>query len=381
MKPLRQQRAFSALFYGLILALIPVTAFSKDQILHYRIKDGDTVSQILTDLGICPLWRKNGSVSRTLRLNSLNENGAKKLPVGFTLALPADQLNIPAEEYAIREDEVERLISESRNYCHNGSSKRTSTLAAESTPKAATPAAEVASLPAAPSTARTPGDEERARSRLGAALDFDYFSINSTDLTSGESSTFLSRLSPGAHFYWKLEWNENFETIATIRYLRYSINQFDDLKTINNPDGSTLGFDFSARLHLNEKFTGSFTTGAQETLFNHSSDTTSVQIDTITIPFAGLGLDYRWIHYRGIDLNQEVYFNFLFSKNADLYQVNSGTNFGTKIRLSHAFNAKESKKIFLEGAYDKRTQNTSITNCSFETLSFGLGLEFLINED
>ena len=369
-------------------------ALSSNSILFYHVLAGDTVSDVLNQFGVCPLWGKDKSVARTLELNHFsNQDAARKLPAGSKIFLPVSALTISETEFHITADhEIQRMISDKREYC-----KKTPTVPIARTLPSPTPepiiqekltqaSVIVIQQPSpvptpAPVVRREPSAFDLAISRLGFALDLGYFAVKSQDLSTGERSTMLSRLNPGALGYWKLEWNDQFETKATFRYQNYTIVQFEDYKSIQNPNGSRLSTELLGTYHFHNSFSLELGFGTEEELFNRSLNTSLIKIDTIALPYAKLGVNYRWLSYRGITLDQDVYGKYFFSGTTADYSIASGTEYGSSVTLSHRFDTLERKRIFLNLYYQSYSQNTSITNNQFTAIGMMLGLEFKLNDD
>lgn len=57
---------------------------------QYTVKKGDTLSEILYEHGIKPLYTKDGSVNSAFKINRLNNNSTKELVAGDVLMLPVE---------------------------------------------------------------------------------------------------------------------------------------------------------------------------------------------------------------------------------------------------------------------------------------------------
>ena len=228
---------------------------------------------------------------------------------------------------------------------------------------------------------RTPSDDPLAISRIGLNFDSTYFGIRSVDSTSNTGSTLLSTLLPGLHFYWDLEWNDRLKTISSFSYTRYQITQFDEYKTLQNTEGTRLGYQLEVlyRFIGQLKITSAF--NAREELFNQSVNTSTIRIDKVPIMGFNLGLDYQWFKYRGITLNQSIYSAYFLPRATAEYMINSGTGYGAGIQLCHYFDRAERKKIFIKLDYRKHKQDTSIITNTDDELTLGLGIELMLNED
>jgi hypothetical protein len=363
---------------GILLLVIATTAvyhpvmaegISSAQPLYYVVRPGDTIGEVLNELGVCPLWVKNKNVEVSLKLNQLpNDSAARLLPVGTKIKLPVSHLTIPDSEYRIEQRSIVRTINEPRAYCKKGFVAPPQFLQAEKPviPPVSHPVAEIG---------RTPSEEDRAVSSIGLNLNFSYFAIHSIDLTSNASSTMLSKLSPAFDLYWKLEWNDFFQTFAKINYQKYSITPFNDFKTIQNLDGSKTSLTFDTRYRLAEKFNLLAGIGSKEELFNRSATSSTVTVETVPLFFASLGIDYRWLRYRGIELNQDLSYMLFAGRQTAFYRIDGGTAYATSMTLCHFIDSTERKKIFLNFGLRKHSQNTDIITNSDDEIHYSIGYE------
>ena len=77
----------------LALALISTYQLSIAQDYQvYKVKKGDTVSELLLKRTDSPLYNKNGVVLKNLKLNRLTNNSAKKLEIGSYIMLPSKEV-------------------------------------------------------------------------------------------------------------------------------------------------------------------------------------------------------------------------------------------------------------------------------------------------
>ena len=211
--------------------------------LVYRVEKNETVGSILFALSNCGLWGKHHLVEQTLLLNHIEtEDAAKKLMPGRILTLPLYQKNGEVHEMVFDQESAQRLSMKDHSFCEG---KVAFYSLENQAPPAVKPEPEVKAVSEVkpepevkpvsevkPETVvvkeetttpkkieRNPTDEERAVSWLWLVPYFKYFQIKSTDKSSGAASHIISRLSPGLDFFWILDWNKDFKTIAIIYYI------------------------------------------------------------------------------------------------------------------------------------------------------------------
>ncbi len=353
-------------------------------LLRYEVSENETVSEILHALSSCNLWGKNHLVEQTLKLNHIrNEIAAKRLKPGRILKIPIYSKNKDSVIRVLNEKSSEIQIYRDRSYCENAFAfvremepTITPTPFASSSPVPVPTPIEIL-----PTNDRIPSDEERAVSSIGMSAFFNYHGFNSLDLTSKSSSIVLSRLSPGAELYWKLQWQKTFQTIASIAFERYTLNQYSAFKTIDNPTGNRLAVFISGIYEwaINWNLKGSF--GMAEQLYSRSQTSSTVVMDAVSISYLDFAFGHRWYQGHGIELSQEINAKLYFPVSQDLYNIKTGYGYGTEGMLSHYFSSKENQKIFLKMFYQFRLQNTSITNNTNASIGFGLGYEKKLGDD
>lgn len=257
------------------LTLVSLSAFPATY-QEYVVSEGDTLSGILFNHQIGPLYGPRGKIQEVLKINKIKKAGDKILS-GQKILIPV--LFFSSEEKALPIKQKE--------------------------------------------------------SRLYFQVNFKptYFRIDSKDKVTGDSASILSELSPeiGASLYFDLDRKNLFR--FTVSSLFYSL-QKDESILLKNQKGNRTSLS-AEYLRNFGSFTSLLGLSMKEELFPFSKTPGELSLEKKVIPHFSAGIIYPFIEKNSTSISGEIGGDYLLSQKNNAYNISSGTRFWSGLKFSH----------------------------------------------
>ncbi len=217
------------------LAVLSSLQLRANDVVEYRVKKGDTLSDILFKLNIGPIYGPKGFQEFSVKTNKLKRRG-DKIRVGDVLIFPVSP--------------VDRVVS--------------------------------SEAPPAPSEA-PPDDPSQHHSFLvSPQVSWINFLSESKDAFQHNDLKAYSRPVPGAHLQYGLQWDENWSFLFFSSFSKVSFYP-DDVFTYNRSDVSRNNYGFGVSYRAGSTEWGS-RLGFYDQLFFSLPSTSEIDVDVVALP-------------------------------------------------------------------------------------------------
>lgn len=339
----------------------------------YKIKDGDTLSEILGNLGICPLWGNNKMIHKTAKLNpdSVKNNS--------NFILPKTQIKLPVktlaqnDDYQISENnEVFFTVPRPEFKCGKGYQEQHKNKI-EIRKIAQENLEEVPPLVVDELQRTTTVSPAQSYGILRATTDFFYSAIDSVDTTTKDKAQILSRLNNAYQLAWEQQWDTKNNSFLFYRSEKHSYESVESKlpgKSFNL-QGFGLGYDrkITDRLNLRAAFR------LQEKLFIRATSITTLKMERAVIPEVTIGPTYLLYSKGPFDISGDLGLSYLLASQTSNFSIKSGHKYLTGIAVTQKI-----KDFHLIGRsyYSMEQQDSSIMTKKTKDLgiSFGVAWSF-----
>lgn len=307
----------------------------------YRVKPGDTLSQILFSMNLGPLYGPKGFVAQIAKLNQkmVRDGGDGIRPGGLIIIR-----QMPSLDQAPPAKGVD----------------------APPTAKSGTAPSFTAPFPTA-----TP--EPILFSDISLSVGADYLALDGQQISNGTYGRLLSELSPALNVDWRQGWSEQFGTHVFLSWQNIRIQPAPQGTSVQNtsPSRSAIGFGFSYRLTPNLSF--KMDGGMAQQLFYHAVSTGVLMIDTVPLLRLHQELQFKIIK-RGPFAVQASAGGSLFGAGAGSgYDIEAGSGFDLGLQIEQSF---KTSTFGCGPRYEERKQKTSILDLNERDL--GLLCRFVL---
>lgn len=304
----------------------------------YTVKKGDTLSKILKDKKLLPVYGVNGTIVKIVKINSFLQKS------GGHIIYPGMKLNLDIE--------------------NNQSELGTQTSVSVFTPN-------------------TIGDNQQknqnqehtltdnhisSRSDFAFAIVSEFERIKTTGEGAGFKADMLSDLSKGFRLSWGQIWGEKFKSSLNYQVIKVNIQESDSekVKMINKSNSITqfqLGtqYEFSSGL----KFINFFSYG--EKLVGRFINSSTFSIDKFLAPMISIGVDYKIYQIDSLTINGMVSLSALLPATQEGYESRLSMGKKLGINLTDSFGSFKLENEF----YYQNTNLKMSKNFGYEQTSIG----------
>lgn len=307
-------------YFSILLTLISIQAHSLEDVVFYEVQQKDTLGSILQNAGLTPLWGKNGYVKKTIELN------AGKLDKNGNIVLTNSILKIP-----------KALLSETKISTLDTVQNR-----------------EISEVKKEEST-----DHLKANVELGPG--FEFWQIDSKEKDDGAKAKIESKPSPTLRLSLNHEWDKTSSTYIGAVYSQINFIQ-PGSKNIRNDSQNFaeifIGHKYNIR---NWTFIGEYKNSQRPYLLARSN--TDLTIESPWLTQISFGVEKKLIHKKNGWLSVGVTPYYLFSKEVDNYELNSGYGGRINIKLHQNFKSFSIESSFFS---DYSKQDSNLTEQSLQ---------------
>lgn len=205
-------------------------------------------------------------------------------------------------------------------------------------------------------------------SSVRADIGFHFDRIDSTDISTSDTGTFLSKLNYELSVTWTRNFTNGWQTNLFLSSYQFSFTtDQSSTKTISNTSGSSLSFGADLMKIFN-KFSLGFGLIKDQKIFPRATSVSKINLDLVDNYDLFLKLNKPLYNYKNLNFYAEFFFSYLLAGTAASYNTKPGT--GTKVALQtiydkgpNTFGAEISFKTFSQNSdYIKLTnQNLGTT--------------------
>ena len=369
MTDLLKNRIKWRIYLGLFLS--PLLAFSSvpdvadshrpPDLIHYCVKKGDDLSDILKKFRAGPIWGPGSTVKEMIRLNpyTVHDHG--------NLIFPKTLLKLP-----VADDSSEKFSHNQKLECRDESLTSidySDVLPFESGNELASELSEL-----------IPSEPFHVFHRISVAPLVSYSKVSATDSTTSGMAEIGSNLNFGLELGWHQVWSPKLEISALLRVKNSQYSAVDTAHFLDNSDHIFTQLTVQLRRKLSSNFGfGANLQLSQEPFIRGESLQANV-IDSVLIPGFSLFAFQNLNFIKPLHLILEETLTYLVATTEPAYSIQSGYAFNLALFLKEE---SESKKILkgsqaLLGLFFRQVcQNTSITTQSAQEL--GLMLLLYLN--
>jgi len=328
------------LIFGSIMFLGMDHALASDPV--HLVKNGETLSGILYEKNLKPIYGKNGSIRLIQKLNPfLRKNKINKIYPGQTIILfkPDSKIDTP----------IENLTS----------------LASSSSPQAESQESQ-----------QIDQVKKSSNSDLSFFLTSRFIKVESTDNKTNGRATLLSDSGSGYHFTWGQRWSDHLKTqIEFEKYQIHILNSSSTTSTLSNTNQNLTSYQFGAEYSISSqtRFISSLNYG--ESIVFRAESPTLLTIEKFNSAKLYNGFNYTLISKDELKLNSLVDFIIALPSAQETYS--SKLSFGYKVGLA----LEDQISIFkLKGGLFYKTLNLKMNESNFQqsevAMVIGLSKEF-----
>jgi len=204
-------------------------------------------------------------------------------------------------------------------------------------------------------------DEKGYSAFFAAEPYFVFSSLQIDDTVNDSSSTLATKINVGASFIYEQKWNENWgsQMRLLVGYVSFE-PPISATRTLSESSkfvsGIAAGASYSpvpGRLKIRSELEFG------KKLFARGKSSTSVTVDAVALPSIILGVDYDLVKLQKVSLGMAPAVAFHLGPQVDAYKVRFGTSYSAKLYLEQRTENQSGLRV--EGVYEQRRQNTSVT--------------------
>ena len=304
--------------------------------LTYKVKNGETLSEILVKLNFFPIWGKNNYVMRTIELNpKLERYRGHKIYPNQTIMLPIKSTHRTKEP---------SLASEEVSLGNQEDQKET----LSSTVKA---------------------KDNSSFGRLNISYDFFYSAMDIKDTTTSDTANILSRVNSALQIAWEQQWDK-----ANKSFLNYRSEKHDYESLQGRLKGKSFnlqGFGFGYERTMTESFDLRFKYQVQERLFVRATSMTDLVMEKSMIQEFELNPRYTLFSKGKFILTPDVSFAYLFPVKNDNYSIKRGQRYTAGLSLKHDIGEYSLMGRYFYGV---EKQDTSIMTKTTKATGISVGI-------
>ena len=294
----------------------------------YIVKNGDTVSKILAERNLFPIYGVNGSLAQVLASNeSLRKSKGNLIFPGMRLNLALDNL--------ILTDSKSRLSKSSSPISKKPTLKQ-STQKSQSENSVSEIASDESSNKV--ESVVLPESDKKSlvsHSDLGIAGISEFIRVKASDTISGADATLLSDASIGFRLTWGQNWSHNFRSYLSYQSLKVSIQESSSAtKNLTNKENTLANYLVGAEYQQAENLKWMGTLSYGETLVSRALNSTTVAIEKLVLPSLFAGIEYKL--YQVDNLSLQALGGLIFTMPTQQQTYDAKLSIGKKIGLGLA---------------------------------------------
>lgn len=349
----------------MIIALAFAQLSRSDDYLRYEVRTNDTLSEILSGLGICPVWGQKSMIKKTTKLNKdLIKKHGHLIRTKRIITLPVTSLP-ENQDYALKSDLIVEFVSNSpRNKC-----KTINRQVAQVPQKRST---------VIPSKIEEPITEERfleeGPNSFGVLKIFEdvYFSaMDLTDKNSKDKAELLSRVNQATQVNWEQVWDEKNKSLLYYRSDKQSYDPFEN--KFSGKSLNLLAFGIGYERGLSKNSSLALSLGIQEKAFLRAINANSLKLERAMVPTMTLNYNHKLVSKGKFELFGDIGAALLMSTKTSNYSIKSGQRYGAGIAVVQKLKDFELKG---RGFYNIENQDTSIMTKKMKELGVSISLSW-----
>lgn len=303
----------------------------------YVVQKGENLSTIIHDRIPGPVWGKNGTLQRVLKLNPEISDPNQILEGAVIVVRLPDDLPVASIP---------------------GPEKET---APEKDPESAS--REIASTPVqpAPAPASAAPEEEPSKDRLSLSLDTRFTSLEATEAATATHAQLNSSHDVGVNAKWTQNWSPKFDTSVEVGMESIDFQASTNAsKTLATTSHTLSHIEVGGISKLNDIFSAAVFFGYGEYLFVHGVTTSIIGVDAIALPEARLYLSAALLSHEKLEAGLYGEAGAVGPGSNDSYTVKTGSFFGSGAYIERKWGRDSMKALRFSAGYEKRHQKTSI---------------------
>jgi len=322
--------------------------------LFYVVRTGDTLSAIAQNKIGYPIFAKDGSLDKLLKLNP---------------AIQDPDLIFPGQRLLIQSSKMDSLAiakPDSKTQLGTVPRKLASTESLSEKPSSSVETSKAFDEPAKATLALVPKQMEIPHHLLlDAAIGMT--TLASTDEISATSATLYSSQDLRIQAGWQQDWSDSFSTMFSVKFRSVDFQPpTSSAKSISNSKQLTTGISLDAKNPLTSKFSLNYGASYTQELFLRGLTSTLVSVDSVAIPKFSLGATYQIYEVGKTSVGLNGNFDYLLGATTDGYTVKTGMAYQGGFFLKRRYGADKSVEVNIN--YRDRTQNMSIVNLNEKTV-------------
>lgn len=318
-------------FFLLSMHALPLSG--QDVHLTYKVKSGDTLSEILAGLNLSPLWRSHNYVMRTVELNpQLEKSGGHRIYPNQIIILPIKVTPLQQKRIegpSLASDEEEEI---------------------------------------------GPRDQEDQKEsltfgRLNISYDFFYSAMDIKDTTTSDTANILSRVNSALQIAWEQQWDKANKSFL---YYRSEKHDYESLQgRLKGKSFNLQGFGFGYERSMTESFDLRLKYQVQERLFVRATSMTDLVMEKSMIQEFELNPRYTLFSKGKFILTPDVSYAYLFPVKNDNYSIKRGQRYTAGLSLKHDIGEYSLMGRYFYGV---EKQDTSIMTKTTKATGISVGI-------
>ncbi|MGE3610775.1 MAG: hypothetical protein AB7I27_14380 [Bacteriovoracaceae bacterium] len=336
-----------------------------ERYLSYRVRPGDTISEVLHNLGICPLWGKNKSIHQTVLLNPelIKSNG------DFTreyqkILLPVSSLE-ESSDYLIRHGEVVFTNIKPEGKCGGNYIKRREV--AQTNVKNPEPPVVV------PLANTVPVNQDPAYGMLRLMTDLFYSGLDVTQKDNGSTAQFISGLNQAYQLFWEQVWDSENRSYL---YYRRETQSYESISGKYSGQSYNLsGFGIGYERKVGQNTSVVFSTSTQQRLFVKADTLTDLKLQTVPVQDFSVSPKFKIVEKGPFKIHGDLGYAYLRATKTSDYTIKSGNRYFGGISLQQDIGnfALVGRWYYAQEEQDSSIVKRTVSNTG---LSFGLSWKF-----
>jgi hypothetical protein len=355
----------SRAFFLILVLLLPQFAFAEDYVTYVAVP-GDTISQILFDHDIGPIYGRKGYLLITLGINPTIKFPGDELAPGQLVRLPVGALRKVASEG--KPGVVSSLppkVEPEKIAAAPASILNSPIVAPVPVPPPPVAAQAPSPTPAPAPNTFTPD------SRFVVEGGFGFYDLEGIDKSNGSSGKLLSSSSPSLSLNWEQNWTPEYSSLffLDMRSIQFQPDRSGIILDHANVFNSDFGIGGKKAITPNLKI--GVRAGAEQAMSYRAESLSELNISQVGVVFLEPGIDYKFIEKKPFALSAHAAAQFIGSGG----DLQNGYGYNAFLRLTQERPNKGN--WYCEVGYNERRQNTSYLELAQKSVNLNCGYGWL----